>query len=329
MSFAVRTNESPMEFEYQSPKPLTDDVFSPSKKPTKDQSSQNGGLFSTPVRQPLSNMNFVFNSGTPTTPNRTEPIGLSKSVSEEHDSESYASPTDEVDVKTRAVQLTKRSLRKRKAEDNKYRRSVSASDLSESEGEHELLSGNSLLDGVAYNADMPYIISGWLQLFFNLFLIAVILYIILQFIYTVQRDIDIKVEEYSMAILEEIGKCSHDYIANQCAPAESRLPGLKDLCNTWETCMRRDPTVIGRAKVSAETFAEILNNFVEPISYKTMVFFTLLIFGSLFLSNFAFGFLRSRTRHDYQYYLQNEPVHQPTRPRNTPRRTNSRYLKSR
>jgi hypothetical protein len=35
--------------------------------------------------------------------------------------------------------------------------------------------------------------------------------------------------------------------------------------------MNRDPTVVGRAKVSAETFAEIINSFIEPISYKTMV----------------------------------------------------------
>ncbi|ORX90521.1 hypothetical protein K493DRAFT_265657 [Basidiobolus meristosporus CBS 931.73] len=331
MSFNVRSNESPMEFEYQSPNPNTEDVFTPSKKnDTKDPficfrtvAPQTGGLFSTPVKQPLSNMNFAFNSPEPVTPNKSEPADLDKPSLQEHDTP----PPTEKDGQSRSVQLSKRSVRKRKAGENNHWRAKSTSDLSESE--EELVTSNSLLDSVTYNADMPYIISGWLQLFFNLFLIAVILYIILQFIYTVQRDIDIKVEEYSMAILEEIGKCSKDYITNQCSPVELRLPGLKDLCNTWEACMKRDPTVIGRAKVSAETFAEILNNFVEPISYKTMIFFTLLIFGSLFLSNFAFGFLRSRTRSDYQYYLQNEAYHQPARTWTTPRRTSSRYIKSR
>jgi hypothetical protein len=38
--------------------------------------------------------------------------------------------------------------------------------------------------------------------------------------------------------------------------------------------MNRDPTVVGRARVSAETFAEIINSFIEPISYKTMVCIT-------------------------------------------------------
>lgn len=35
--------------------------------------------------------------------------------------------------------------------------------------------------------------------------------------------------------------------------------------------MNRDPAVIGRAKVGAETFAEVINSFVDHISWKTMV----------------------------------------------------------
>jgi hypothetical protein len=35
--------------------------------------------------------------------------------------------------------------------------------------------------------------------------------------------------------------------------------------------MNRDPTVVGRAKVGAELIAEVINGFVEPISWKTLV----------------------------------------------------------
>jgi hypothetical protein len=80
---------------------------------------------------------------------------------------------------------------------------------------------------------------------------------------------------------------------------------MEKACLAWEKCMNRDPTVVGRARVSAETFAEIINSFIEPISYKTMVlspqfqpnskiFCLLAVFGSVFLSNFAFGLLRQR-----------------------------------
>jgi len=35
--------------------------------------------------------------------------------------------------------------------------------------------------------------------------------------------------------------------------------------------MNRDPNSVGRAKISAHTFAQIFNSFIEPISYKAMV----------------------------------------------------------
>ena len=34
--------------------------------------------------------------------------------------------------------------------------------------------------------------------------------------------------------------------------------------------MQRDPTMVGRARVVAETIGEVVNSFVEPISWKTL-----------------------------------------------------------
>ena len=42
-------------------------------------------------------------------------------------------------------------------------------------------------------------------------------------------------------------------------------------CANWETCMNRDPAIVGRARVGAELIAEVVNGFVEPISWKTLV----------------------------------------------------------
>src|SRR5271169_4815983 len=72
-------------------------------------------------------------------------------------------------------------------------------------------------------------------------------------------------------ILQEMAVCSKEYLENRCAP-NTRVPAMEKACVAWEKCMNRDPTVVGRARVSAETFAEIINSFIEPISYKTMVY---------------------------------------------------------
>ncbi|RKP38170.1 Brl1/Brr6 domain-containing protein, partial [Dimargaris cristalligena] len=141
--------------------------------------------------------------------------------------------------------------------------------------------------------DLPFILSGYIQMFFNLFIVGVILYVVTQFIMTIQRDVDLKVDEYSEEILQEMSICTKNFIENRCSP-DTRVPAMQKACAIWESCMNRDPKIVGRAKVSAETFAEIINSFIEPISYKTMTFFAILFFCTIVLSNFAFHFIRTR-----------------------------------
>ncbi|OLL25636.1 Nucleus export protein brr6 [Neolecta irregularis DAH-3] len=167
---------------------------------------------------------------------------------------------------------------------------------------------------VETHRDIPYIASGYLQLLFNLFLIGILLYLVLAFVKTIQRDVDQKVEEYSAEILQEIKLCEKEYLENRCTPG-IRVPAMEAPCEIWSRCMNRDPTIVGRARVSAETFAEIVNSFIEPISYKTMIFAVMLIFGSLFLSNFAFGLFRAKSNqghtHPYITTASLPPIIQP------------------
>lgn len=163
--------------------------------------------------------------------------------------------------------------------------------------------------------DYAYIISGYIQTGFNLFIVLVLVYLAVQAILTIQRDVQQKVDEYSLgkdaakmldlrkywylfrslfvAIMKEISVCAKLYHENRCDP-ENRVPAMDEPCRNWETCMDRDPDTVGRyislhfvigtcsknlfeiyrAKVSAETFAEIVNGFIDPISYKSMVIFT-------------------------------------------------------
>ncbi|CAM0140528.1 hypothetical protein VKS41_006545 [Umbelopsis sp. WA50703] len=118
--------------------------------------------------------------------------------------------------------------------------------------------------------DYAYIISGYIQTGFNLFIVLVIVYLAVQAILTIQRDVQQKVAEYSTAIMKEISVCVKLYHENRCDP-ENRVPAMDEPCRNWEACMDRHPDTLGRAKISAETFAEIVNGFIDPISYKSMV----------------------------------------------------------
>ncbi|KAJ4485472.1 Di-sulfide bridge nucleocytoplasmic transport domain-containing protein [Lentinula aciculospora] len=149
-------------------------------------------------------------------------------------------------------------------------------------------------------SDRPYILLGYLQFFFNLSLILVFLYLLLQFILTVQRDVEHRISEYSMDSVQEIARCALQYRNNYCDNPAMVAPALIHQCAEWELCMNRDPTKIGRARVGAELMAEVVNGFVEPISWKTLVgmqTFTLtsLSFLTVFI-NTLISLFRSRHR---------------------------------
>lgn len=72
------------------------------------------------------------------------------------------------------------------------------------------------------------------------------------------------------AVLAEMAECAAQYAQNRCSK-DQRVPAMQAVCENWEKCMNRDPSHVGRARVSAHTFAEIFNSLVEPISWKAMV----------------------------------------------------------
>lgn len=58
--------------------------------------------------------------------------------------------------------------------------------------------------------------------------------------------------------------------------------------------MNRDPRVVGRARVGAETFAGVINSFVDPISWKTMGFTLVTLTFLIVLTNSALFNLRAK-----------------------------------
>lgn len=64
--------------------------------------------------------------------------------------------------------------------------------------------------------------------------------------------------------------------------------------------MNRDPKVVGRARVGAETFAGVINSFVDPISWKTMGFTLVTLTFLIILTNSALFNLRAKHQHNHQ-----------------------------
>lgn len=126
---------------------------------------------------------------------------------------------------------------------------------------------------------LPHILTFYAQLLFNLFCIGCVMYIVYSFWATIRSDVDKKAAEASYELLAEMADCASRYTENRCAP-DTRVPAMETICANWEKCMGQNPDNVGRARVSAHTFAEIFNGFIEPISYKAMVCLVLLILPS-------------------------------------------------
>ncbi|KAJ9606697.1 hypothetical protein H2200_008705 [Cladophialophora chaetospira] len=146
--------------------------------------------------------------------------------------------------------------------------------------------------------DAPSIIAKYLQVFFNAAILGGCLYMFWSFYATIQADVDRASQETMAEVLTEMAQCSKNYVENRCG-ADTRLPALETVCSNWELCMNRDPSAVKRARLSAHTFAEIFNSFVEPISLKTMIFTITLVVVGLVVNNATFSLYRRQQEHQY------------------------------
>lgn len=140
---------------------------------------------------------------------------------------------------------------------------------------------------------VPYVLLLYLQLLCNVLLVLLVVYVVYVMVVNIRADVQHKIEMYTSDAIQEISKCSRDYYRNKCSTEENkRAPALEGICTTWEKCMNRDPQQIGRSKITAETFADIVNGFFRPISWKSLFMSSFLLFASFFVTNVAFGTYR-------------------------------------
>ena len=128
----------------------------------------------------------------------------------------------------------------------------------------------SILTFVDAHPDLPDVLSRYAQFMLNLFFVGLLMFIVYCFFATIRSDVDEASREVAAETMAEMVACIREFKSNKCDSAE-RVPAMESMCNSWQKCMDRDPAMVGRARVSAQTFAEIITSFAEGISYKTMV----------------------------------------------------------
>lgn len=125
----------------------------------------------------------------------------------------------------------------------------------------------------SYFKELPLVFSQWIHFLYTTSYILLVLYIMFQMVNGIYSDYQLKLQWFQNEILLENQRCSKNFQLNKCDP-ETRVPAVEDVCQAWEHCMLRDPLKVASTKITASVFAEILEEFVQNVSYKSIVCFT-------------------------------------------------------
>ncbi|KOS39884.1 hypothetical protein ACN38_g9268 [Penicillium nordicum] len=182
---------------------------------------------------------------------------------------------------------------------------------SDQEGRSRVSSWSEFFSMLEAHPNVPAILSWWAQLVVNLSLFSLAVYVVFGFVSAIRGEFEQAAQEMSDTILADMAVCTKSYIDNDCARS-NRAPALETICENWERCMNRDPAKVGRAKVSAHTMAIIINSFIDPISWKAILFFLATISTITVVSNWSFRSFRHRLQQ--QHYAQHPPPPQSMHP---------------
>ncbi|KAF6221755.1 hypothetical protein HO133_001723 [Letharia lupina] len=229
-----------------------------------------------------------------------------------------------------AVTRSKGKVQKRRRRDggpdvrSASRRSNNDSDFEEPPGSGEGTQQNlktaqqmgfipSVLTFIDAHPGLPNTLSYYVQFLLNFFLAFCVMYVLYGIFSTISNDITERAMMESSEILAEMAVCAREFQENKCE-RDSRVPAMETVCNSWEKCMQRDPYKVGRSRLSAGMFAEIVNSFIEPISLKAIIVSVSVIVGCFTVNNLTFGLWRAKTHHppppQHPAYMHHSPQQQ-------------------
>lgn len=187
-------------------------------------------------------------------------VGNSKDINQAHNDSAAVLDTIELLDPVEISNIKSSTVRNRKLKG--HLENTQNTDLYEKED-------STRLSDAPLNPHTPYILSLYFQLVVNIILWSFMIYFIYLAITTIRSDINLKVDEFTIKVLDEIAKCSKEFSRNKCHLPD-RPSIMDEECDQLERCQNQDPTKIARLKVTIELIAEIINAFVNRLSYKSL-----------------------------------------------------------
>jgi hypothetical protein len=198
----------------------------------------------------------------------------------------------------------------RRRDRNKKR---SETEDSETDGDKKLRSKNTgFIQGtlapffkvIEDHPNVPSMLINYLQALSNLVLFLFVAYLVWSMWSGIVKDVNKGVAQGVIDATHIINDCKAQFDQMNCNnPVRSAI----EICNDLARCKEQDPTHVARGQVSARTFAMILNDFAEHISWKAMFFYLAAFVIFLVCNNLTWNGLRNKFTPDHQYQYMHPP----------------------
>lgn len=146
---------------------------------------------------------------------------------------------------------------------------------------------------------LPYLITLWVQVILNIIIVSVALYWVWKLVSTIADDVQHKRQQQIAELFRRKVVCTRHYEENFCGTAD--MPDIiADKCAKWQQCMKNDPyhDIIGLSSTVAQTLADIVNSFANPLSVKALIVMLIIVAGAIAVMNFAFSLFRRSLKPD-------------------------------
>ncbi|CCH61080.1 hypothetical protein TBLA_0E00170 [Henningerozyma blattae CBS 6284] len=142
----------------------------------------------------------------------------------------------------------------------------------------------------------PSLVSEWIHLAFNTFFMVILVFFLGKLVFLIKKDVDNKLLQVLDQQKDYFENCKENYNLNDCG-SNNVVPALQSVCMDWARCIAKSnsPDYNHRhlsSKLWAETVAEMINAFVDPISIRSLIFILMTVGTIITVSNLAFGSYR-------------------------------------
>ena len=125
------------------------------------------------------------------------------------------------------------------------------------------------VQNILLNPMTPYTLTLYFQLFSNMIMASIVIYMAYLAYTTIRQDINFKIQRMTLDLLDEISRCLKQYTLNKCH-LSTRPPAIEQECNYLDKCQNQDPSLISRSNLTSEILAEITNSFFNKLNYKSI-----------------------------------------------------------